>query len=142
MADLYKCEFDGVTMLSASEGEYMPQVQVIGTRVTFEDQPVGAARKIGCRGTAEHKLTLFFATTTTTAATVWANVYNRLYTLWDGREGILKIPDFPNLNKCTITNIDISEQTRIVQATPLNSGSTGFTTGVFVSAVLTFVQRP
>lgn len=140
MADLYKIEFRGLTMLSASEGEYEPDIQIIGPRLETIEMPVGVAWQEGCDGSCEHVLKLYFATTTTNAATIWANIYNRLKDLWDGVEGTLKVPDFPDLERCVIKDVKFGTQKRVFQATPLNSASSGFTVGVAVEATVTFEQ--
>lgn len=116
MADAYVVKFQNVTMMSASEGEFVFKRGLKRRRVAADDVVGGAAIKDGCQGTASHTLTLMFETNTTNAATIEANVYERLQDLWNGRTGTLEVPEFVPLANCVIMDIDIGEQTRLAKA--------------------------
>jgi hypothetical protein len=140
VADQYQVKFRGDTLLSASEGEQHFKRGLLGRRVIVDDVIGGAAIKDGCQGTGTHELTLEFLTTTVNAAAIEAAVYARLQAIWDGIPGTLEVPEFVPLPNCVVVDIDLSQQERIAQPTPLNTPSSTFSDGVSVVAVIQFIQ--
>lgn len=140
MADLYQVKFRGATLWTASDGEQKFKRGLFRRRVVLDDVIGGAVIKDGCRGTAKHTLTLEYHTTSKNASTIEAAVYAKLQAIWDGVPGTLEIPEVVALPNCVVIDIDLSEQTRVVQASPLNSASTSFVEGVAIVATIQFEQ--
>jgi hypothetical protein len=122
MADQWKIEFDNTTMLTASEGVYEFTHGLFKRIINIKKLPLGCyniAFDSGFDG-AEHQLKLIFLTTNRTMSTY----ISRIQGFFDGTVGTLKVPDYPDMPNCVITDVTEGPQTAIQMPVPLNQGAT------------------
>lgn len=149
MADSWQVKFtnaglSGDVLMSASEGEQFFTPGLRRHKKSVEEQALvdGMIVKRGGKSGATHTLKLEFMTTSQVASTVWAAVFDRLQKCHDSNGGTLSVPGYPDFaNCCVIKPPTIDDPAEaIAQATPLNSGSTGFTAGWLIKATVEFEQ--